>query len=651
MLSIGALQPGSFVDRYRIIRRLAVGGMAELYLACATGIEGFEKQVALKRILPQFACRPEFVGMFLDEARLAATLHHPNIAQVYDIGADAETYYFTMEFVDGADVRHIRKRAAALDEDVPLDHTVSITMGVAAGLHAAHEKRGSDGKSLGIVHRDVSPANVIVTYDGNVKLIDFGIAKAARRQTQTRTGILKGKSCNMSPEQCLAEPVDRRSDVFSLGILLYELSTGLRLFDGENEFETMRRIVAGRIDPPSRRCPEYPAGLEHIVMRALERDPDDRYQSAQEMFIELDCFAREERLAIGAYHLSAYVNRMFPERGDQVEAGASPPLFLLGDDAELPASLAAMVGAEPVTGDETADLDAELAVDVDLDDREQSAETRMDRAPTIAVGVHETTPGELEATIDRARSPALDPPSRPRSSPQRRSEPQAEPRRAELDSQVRRATTVAIGSRPRERRLPSEISTSLVKTESAARSEQQPAVSQRGIFRSWLSVLALLGSLSLAAAVLAYGLFAKDGWFATATIDSTPAPPATASPRVLPVATPVPAAVPEPAVPEPVVTRDPDPVPARTSVRKRAAAPAPEAESSSLARPAAPATRSRKSTSPTALEPGDDAVIVLSPPDSATSPAPTVIPNSAPNRSPGKSPLPKIDSNARLLTD
>ena len=206
------LMPGMQIGRYELIRPLAVGGMAEIFLARATGIEGFEKLVVIKRILPHLAGSDEFVSMFLDEARLAASLHHANVAQVYDIGNDDGSYFFAMEYIEGKDVRHIRKQLHRTGGRLPLEHTIGIVLAVAAGLHAAHDKRGRDGRPLNIVHRDVSPSNIIVTFDGGVKLIDFGIAKAAQRQTHTRTGVLKGKSAYMSPEQWTDLPLSRSEE-------------------------------------------------------------------------------------------------------------------------------------------------------------------------------------------------------------------------------------------------------------------------------------------------------------------------------------------------------------------------------------------------------------------------------------------------------
>ncbi len=312
--------PGSRLDRYELICRLAVGGMAEIYLARATGIEGFEKLVVLKRILPQFAHNPGFVSMFLDEARLSATLQHPNIAQVYDIGHCGDSYFFTMEYVRGQDVRSILKTAVAAKRPISLSHIITIVTGAAAGLHAAHEKCDLDGKPLGVVHRDVSPSNVLVGYNGSVKLVDFGVAKAAQRSNQTQTGTLKGKVAYMSPEQCTGRPVDRRSDIFALGILLYELTCRRRLFSGSSEFEIMTKIVQQDVTPPSQWVKNYPAALERILLRALARDPEQRYPTAQAMQLELEEFARKHRLAVSPVKLGELMREMFVDRMREQDA-------------------------------------------------------------------------------------------------------------------------------------------------------------------------------------------------------------------------------------------------------------------------------------------------------------------------------------------
>ena len=288
--------------------------MAELYLARSVGIAGFERHVVLKRIMAEHARNHRFVTMFLDEARLAAQLHHPNIAQVYDIGRVGESYFFTMEYVHGENVRDLLQRVAALKRQIPIEVTLTIIAGAAAGLHYAHDKRGLDRAPLGIVHRDISPSNLMVAYQGVVKLVDFGIAKASHRMTETRSGAVKGKVAYMSPEQCTGHPLDRRSDLFSLGIVLYEMVTMTRLYKYGTDFETMTHIVNHPPPPPSSRRPDVPRELEQIILKALAKRADDRYQSAGELLEAIEEFASRARLALSPMGLARYVRELFGER-------------------------------------------------------------------------------------------------------------------------------------------------------------------------------------------------------------------------------------------------------------------------------------------------------------------------------------------------
>jgi serine/threonine protein kinase len=299
------------LGRYEILREIAIGGMAELYLARAVGLEGFEKVVVVKRILPQLAAQADFVHMFLDEARIAATLHHPNIVQVYDIGESQGSYFFAMEFLHGADLNRVMRRTTAARRRVPLEHVIGVGIGACAGLHYAHEQLGHDGRPLGLVHRDVSPQNIVVTYDGAVKLVDFGIVKAANRLTSTRHGTLKGKVRYMSPEQCDKQDVDRRSDIFSIAVVLWEISIGRRLNKGPSEFQIMKKIVEQDALAPSTVCPGYPPELERILLKGLRRAPTERYQTAQEMQADLEAFARERKLPVSSITLSKYMYEMF----------------------------------------------------------------------------------------------------------------------------------------------------------------------------------------------------------------------------------------------------------------------------------------------------------------------------------------------------
>src|SRR5688572_8613324 len=251
------------LGKYELVRHLASGGMARVYLARVSGVGGFERHVVLKTVRPERIEDQSYVTMFLDEARVVATLHHQHIAQVYEIGvADDGTYFLAMEYLHGETARAVLEHARVQAMRLPLELGLTIACAAAAGLHHAHERRAADGTPLGIVHRDVSPSNVIIGYDGSIKLIDFGIAKAEARSTKTLTGFVKGKAGYMAPEQALGYTVDRRSDVFALGVLLYELTTQTRAFRGNNEYESVQRIVAGDVVPPCKVSPGYPPELE-----------------------------------------------------------------------------------------------------------------------------------------------------------------------------------------------------------------------------------------------------------------------------------------------------------------------------------------------------------------------------------------------------
>jgi len=287
--------------------------MAELFLARTLGPEGFEKLVVLKKILPSYAENPKFVRLFLDEAKLAATLDHPHIAHVYDMGKVEGHYFFTMEYVHGQDVRTTLRRTARLNQKFPIDHAVQIARNVAAALHYAHERRRPDGSLLDIVHRDVSPSNVLVSYDGAVKLVDFGVAKAATSTVKTRTGALKGKISYMSPEQAKGSPIDRRSDIFSLGIVLWEMVTTQRLFKTDNDLATIQMIINSRPQAPSQLRPECSPELERIVMRALASDLEERYQTAEQLQLDLEELAREQKLKQSSVSLRTWMHDLFAE--------------------------------------------------------------------------------------------------------------------------------------------------------------------------------------------------------------------------------------------------------------------------------------------------------------------------------------------------
>jgi len=262
--------------RYTLLKPIASGGMAEVHLASLQGAAGIQKLVAIKRILPEHARDAEFVAMFLNEARIAASLHHANVVQAYDFGSEDGRYFLTMEYLRGLDTRRIVQELGRTGRRMPLEIAIAIGIGAAAGLHYLHEKRDAAGQPLGLVHRDISPPNIFLTSDGIVKLVDFGIAKAVRRAGETRTGTVKGKVSYLSPEQCRCEPLDRRSDIFSLAIVLWELTIGRRLFLGTSDLEVMNAIDKVDAPRPSQMVSRYPRELERIITRGLTRDRNRR---------------------------------------------------------------------------------------------------------------------------------------------------------------------------------------------------------------------------------------------------------------------------------------------------------------------------------------------------------------------------------------
>src|SRR3954466_373361 len=269
--------------KYTLIDRIAVGGMAEIFLAHQVDGEGLARPVVIKRIRPHLSKHSTFVKMFLNEARLAAQLNHPNIVQIHDLGKIGESYFIAMEYIFGRDMRRVIPKADSLGIPFPMVYALKIASSVCEGLYYAHQKVDLYGNPLNIVHRDVTPENIFVSFDGTVKVLDFGIAKAANQIEQTRAGEIKGKLSYMSPEQCMGKQLDCRSDIFSLGVVLYEWGTGFKLFTGESDVAVLKSITDGKIYKPSYFKSDVPEAIELILMRALEKDPAARYQSAWEM--------------------------------------------------------------------------------------------------------------------------------------------------------------------------------------------------------------------------------------------------------------------------------------------------------------------------------------------------------------------------------
>ncbi len=283
---------GERLDRFELIAELASGGMATVFLARLSGVAGFQRLVAIKRLHPHLAKEPEFIEMFLDEARLAARIHHPNVVPIQEVGTSERGYYLVMDYVEGDTLARLLARAAQGKRQIPPGVVIRVLLDVLAGLHAAHELKDDLGQPLSIVHRDVSPQNVLVGVDGIARITDFGVARAASRLTTTRSGQLKGKLAYMAPEQARGEAIDRRADIFSCGIVLWEALALKRLFKGDGEAQTLNRVLYDPIAPPSSVRPDVPRPLEDVCMKALDRDPEKRFASAQEFADELEKAAR-----------------------------------------------------------------------------------------------------------------------------------------------------------------------------------------------------------------------------------------------------------------------------------------------------------------------------------------------------------------------
>jgi serine/threonine protein kinase len=268
-------------SRYRITERIAAGGMAEVFKGIAESMQGFRKNIAIKRVLPALTKNKKFVAMFLDEARLSLHLQHANIVQVFDIGHADETYFIVMEYVDGVDLKQMLEWRRRIGKRLTIGQTIYIMMETCKGLAYAHDVLHPEtNEPMGIVHRDVSPPNVLISRNGEVKLADFGLAKAASQLETTDPGVVKGKMSYLSPEAARGEEVDRRADIFAAGILLYEMLTGKRLFYGDSDYQTVELVRAAKVPPIAPQNPEVEPEIEEICRKALAKRVEDRFQTA-----------------------------------------------------------------------------------------------------------------------------------------------------------------------------------------------------------------------------------------------------------------------------------------------------------------------------------------------------------------------------------
>jgi eukaryotic-like serine/threonine-protein kinase len=307
---LGGMRVGLQLGRYELLHEIATGGMATVYLARARSVAGFERVVAIKVCHPHLRHEEEFSSMFLDEARLAARIHHPNVVSTLDVG-ETEQLYLVMEYIEGDRISGLIKAAARKGERMPVPITLRIMIDVLSGLHAAHELKDNQGSALNIVHRDVSPQNILVGVDGVTRITDFGIAKAEARLTVTREGQVKGKMSYMAPEQLSSTNVNRRADVYAAGVVLWEALTGRRLFRADTEAETLNLVLHGVVPAPSTVAPEVPPEVDAVLRKALERDPDKRYQNTADF---ADALENLDVLKVATTRaVSAYINELLAE--------------------------------------------------------------------------------------------------------------------------------------------------------------------------------------------------------------------------------------------------------------------------------------------------------------------------------------------------
>lgn len=301
-------------QRYRVVEKLESGGMAEVFRAESEGLQGFRKQVAIKRVLPHLSSKKKFISMFLDEARLSAQLSHSNCVQVFDIGVGDNAFFIVMEFVDGANLKSIVEHIKKTGRDFPVEAAVYISLELCKGLSYAHELTDPNGIPLHIVHRDMSPPNVLITKNGEVKIVDFGLAKANSQLEKSEPGIIKGKFSYLSPEAAMGQEVDARTDIFAVGIILWELLAGQRLFLGDTDFQTVKRVQAANVPAISGINKKVPQDLEKIIAKALARDPQQRYVTARDLGSDLTRFLFRFGVPVSTFEVSSLVTGAMKER-------------------------------------------------------------------------------------------------------------------------------------------------------------------------------------------------------------------------------------------------------------------------------------------------------------------------------------------------
>ncbi len=488
---------------YQLVKRLALGGMAQIYLARRKGQDASAPLVVVKRILPHLAENLEFVRMFLDEARIAARLAHPNIVQLYDLGAQDDSFFLAMEYIHGDDVRRICKRAEALAHPLPVALACRIIIDACAGLDYAHKKLDPLGKPLGIVHRDVSPQNILVSFAGEVKVVDFGIAKAADQATVTRSGVLKGKYSYMSPEQAAGKRVDCRSDVFALGVVLYELLTGTRLFKRSSDMQTLSAVSECHVTPPSEISPRVPSDLDAIVLKALAKDPDARYAEALQLQVALEEWLHQHPSASSSADLSEFMQAVYAERlAREARTGQ------VAVEEELPVPVQRPSGETP----------RRSGVSASPSSREVTRADRGEGGEAVVLEATARSPGR-SARPSRPAEPVHDPEETDRQRPERRS---VTPRALEVR---RPEPTVSVQTRTEQ-----EAHSLSVTDTTRAPSRRRPET-----FSRWGWLMGLAAFLLVAGGTALLWVWLAPGLLAPETAQHVPEKPAPAQEKPAPV--------------------------------------------------------------------------------------------------------------------
>ena len=426
-------------QRYRVVEKLESGGMAEVFRAESEGLQGFRKQVAIKRVLPHLSSKKKFIQMFLDEARLSAQLTHSNCVQVFDIGVGDNAFFIVMEFVDGANLKSVIEALRKAGKEFPVECAVYIALEICKGLSYAHELTDQQGVPLHIVHRDISPPNVLITKFGEVKIVDFGLAKANSQLEKSEPGIIKGKFSYLSPEAAMGQDVDARTDVFAVGIMLWELLAGQRLFLGDTDFQTVKKVQAAQVPSISGINRHVPAELERIINKSLARDPTQRYGTARDLGLELSKLMFKLGVPVSTFDIARLVQGTMKDRQrtrapqasiiDQLIAEALLEFTSLGEDgkpteggAAAPVSLGghASVVKPAAGGADYVDV-GNWGEELSVPNRANDDAVRASLPPGLAEGNLAALEDEPERSPPRS-SPALErlpapPPQPPRVAP------------------------------------------------------------------------------------------------------------------------------------------------------------------------------------------------------------------------------------------